>query len=44
MKMVRLTDEVHRELVKIAGRLQSQNGKAKTLDDAIRYLLKKAEG
>lgn len=39
-KMIRIGDDTHAELVKIAGELQAKNGKAKTLDDAIKELLR----
>ena len=39
-KIIRLSDEMHAELMRIAGELQAKNGKAKTLDDAVRELVK----
>jgi hypothetical protein len=39
-KMIRISDETHTELVKISGELQSKNGRSKTLDDAIKELIR----
>jgi predicted CopG family antitoxin len=38
-KFIRVSDETHLELSKLVGELRAMNGKAKSFDDAIRYLL-----
>ena len=38
-KTVKINDDTHADLLKIAGELQTLNGKAKTLDDAIKALI-----
>jgi hypothetical protein len=40
-KTVKINDDTHAELLKIAGELQASNGHAKTLDDAIKVLIQK---
>ena len=40
-KTIKINDDTHAELLKIAGELQASNGHAKTLDDAIRALIQK---
>lgn len=40
-KTIKINDDTHAELVKIAGELQANNGKAKTLDDAIKGLIQR---
>jgi len=40
-KTVKINDDTHAELLKVAGELQASNGKAKTLDDAIKALIQK---
>jgi predicted transcriptional regulator len=36
---IKASDETKRKLVSLAGELQAKNGKAKTLEDAILFLL-----
>jgi predicted CopG family antitoxin len=46
-KTVKINDDTHAELLRIAGELQASNGHAKTLDDAIKALIqrwRKAKG
>ena len=38
-KMIGVEDDVHRDLSKLAGKLQAKQGKPTSLSDAIRYLL-----
>jgi predicted CopG family antitoxin len=38
-KTVKINDDTHAELLKVAGELQAINGKTKTLDDAIKALI-----
>jgi predicted CopG family antitoxin len=38
-KLIKVSEETHRELSKLAGELRAINGKDKSFDDAIRYLL-----
>lgn len=38
-KTVKINDETHADLLKIAGELQAMNGKTKTLDDTIKALI-----
>ncbi|MGA2785301.1 MAG: hypothetical protein ABSF09_11445 [Candidatus Bathyarchaeia archaeon] len=40
-KTVKINDDTHAELLKIAGELQANNGRAKTLDDAIKALIQR---
>ena len=40
-KTVKINDDTHAELLRIAGELQANNGHAKTLDDAIKALIQK---
>jgi NAD-dependent SIR2 family protein deacetylase len=37
-KTIKISDDTHALLLRIAGGLQARNGKAKTLDDAIKAL------
>lgn len=39
MKTIKISDEIHRELSKILGELMAENGKPKTYEDVIKYLL-----
>jgi hypothetical protein len=39
MGHVRVSDATKAELTKIAGELQANSGKSKTLEDAIKYLV-----
>jgi len=39
MKSVRVTDETHKKLLRIMGMLQAEEGKIKTAQDAVEYLL-----
>ena len=43
-RVVKVDDNVHERLVKLAGRLQQKYGKRYTLNDVIQYLLDKEEG
>jgi len=40
-KTIRVNDDTHEELLRIAGELQASSGHAKTLDDAIKALIQK---
>ncbi|MEM2188973.1 MAG: hypothetical protein QXG35_06545 [Nitrososphaerota archaeon] len=39
MKTIKMSDEIHRGLSKILGELMAENGKPKTYEDVIKYLL-----
>jgi len=39
LKTIRVTDETHIELLRITGTLQAKEGKKKTAEDAIEFLL-----
>jgi len=43
MKSVRVSDETHSRLLRIMGMLQAKEGKRKTLEDAVRFLLEEYE-
>jgi hypothetical protein len=46
-KTVKINDDTHLQLLRIAGELQANNGHIKTLDDAIKALIqnwRKANG
>jgi len=40
---VRVTDETHRKLLRVMGTLQAKEGKRKTVEDAILFLLDEHE-
>jgi len=40
-KTIKINDDTHADLLRVAGELQASNGKAKTLDDAIKALILK---
>ena len=40
-KTVKINDDTHAELLRIAGELQAHNGHTKTLDDAIKALIQR---
>ncbi len=39
VKTIRLTDEVHKELLKIQGELQAQTGEFTSMDDTIKAMV-----
>jgi len=39
MKSVRVTDETHKKLLRTMGTLQAEEGKIKTAQDAVEFLL-----
>jgi len=43
MKSVRVTDETHKKLPRVMGMLQAEEGKIKTAQDAVEFLLEEYE-
>ncbi|MBS7615537.1 hypothetical protein KEJ18_07425 [Candidatus Bathyarchaeota archaeon] len=43
MKSVKISEETHRRLLKVTGLLQAKEGKRKTVEDAITFLLDRYE-
>ncbi|MEM4976421.1 MAG: hypothetical protein QXT64_03745 [Desulfurococcaceae archaeon] len=43
MRTIKISDETHRELSKLLGELMAKNGKPRTYEDVIKYLLKLRE-
>lgn len=39
VKTIRLSDEIHKELMKIQGELQSQTGELTTMEDTIKTMV-----
>ena len=39
VKTIRLTDEIHKELMKIQGEMQAQTGELTTMDDTIKAMV-----
>ena len=44
MKSIRVKEETHRRLLRIMGLLQARDGKRKTVEDAVVFLLDEHEG
>ena len=43
MKTVKVTEETHKRLLKVVGTLQAKEGKRKTVEDAVLFLLDEYE-
>lgn len=39
VKTIRLSDEIHKELMKIQGEMQAQTGELTTMDDTIKAMI-----